>query len=424
MFSTYPGDLSRMNSQRILRKIAPALALGFLMAFGSSVGQTYFISLFAGEIRTEFNLSHGRFGALYTAATIASAAVFLWFGKSTDHFDLSLLGAITLAGLSGCVMLMASINSVVMLCLILFGLRLFGQSLLSHVAITAMGRWFSAERGRALSIASLGYPVGEALLPILVSFLLTLLSWREIWVGTSVSMLVIILPTLLWLGHLVRVRGLDRSQNDMSEAEVPRRQSWNRAQVLRDPRFYALVPGLIASPFIITGVLFHQVHLVETKSWSLAAFAACYPLYAISATAVALGAGWMVDRVGTVFLLQVYLLPLAFGLVLLANTNAIYAAPVFMILMGATAGGATVVLGALWADLYGTEHLGAIRSLSVALVVVSTAIAPGVMGILIDLGVGLDSQFAVLSIYVFACAISFAMMSPRLLSERPPRARV
>jgi len=47
------------------------------MAFGSSVGQTYFISLFAGEIRTEFNLSHGRFGALYTAATIASAAVFL-----------------------------------------------------------------------------------------------------------------------------------------------------------------------------------------------------------------------------------------------------------------------------------------------------------------------------------------------------------
>ena len=132
----------------------------------------------------------------------------------------------------------------------------------------------------------------------------------------------------------------------------------------------------------------------------------------------------MVDRVGTVFLLQVYLLPLAFGLVLLANTNAIYAAPVFMILMGATAGGATVVLGALWADLYGTEHLGAIRSLSVALLVVSTAIAPGVMGILIDLGVGLDSQFAVLSIYVFACAISFAMMSPRLLSERPPRARV
>ena len=92
--------------------------------------------------------------------------------------------------------------------------------------------------------------------------------------------------------------------------------------------------------------------------------------------------------------------------------------------MGATAGGATVVLGALWADLYGTEHLGAIRSLSVALLVVSTAIAPGVMGILIDLGVGLDSQFAVLSIYVFACAIAFAMMSPRLLSERSPRERL
>jgi hypothetical protein len=132
----------------------------------------------------------------------------------------------------------------------------------------------------------------------------------------------------------------------------------------------------------------------------------------------------MVDRVGTVFLLQVYLLPLAFGLVLLANTNAIYTGPAFMILMGATAGGATVVLGVLWADLYGTEHLGAIRSLSVALLVVSTAIAPGLMGILIDLGVALETQFAMLSIYVFTCVIAFAIMSPSLLTERPPRARL
>jgi len=89
-------------------------------------------------------------------------------------------------------------------------------------------------------------------------------------------------------------------------------------------------------------------------------------------------------------------------------------------LMGATAGGATVVLGAVWAELYGSEHLGAIRSLSVALLVLSTAIAPGLMGLLIDTGVGLEFQFAILSIYVFTCAIIFAVMLPNLSAERPP----
>ena len=412
-----------MTTHSSLRRVAPALGLGFLMAFGSSVGQTFFISLFAGEIRSDFNLSHGGFGALYTAATLVSAVAFLWLGKLTDRFDLSLLSALTLAGLSGFAVLMASANSLGMLCWALFGLRLFGQGLLSHVAITAMGRWHSNKRGRALSVATLGYPAGEAILPILVAFSLTLLTWRGVWVGAAVGMIVIMLPMLLWLGRLVRVRGLDRPQNDNTGSEVRTRQSWTRAQVLRDPRFYALLPGLLAPPFAITGVLFHQVHLVETKSWALAAFAACYPLYAISATAAALGAGWMVDRVGAASLLRFYLLPLAFGLALLSAVDAIHAAPAFMILMGASAGGATVVLGALWAELYGTEHLGAIRSLSVSLLVLSTAIAPGLMGLLIDSGLGLEPQLAILSVYVFACAIVFAAMLPSLLAERSPPMR-
>ncbi|MAI49949.1 MAG: MFS transporter [Rhodospirillaceae bacterium] len=411
-----------MMSSRFMRAAAPALGFGFLISFGSSAGQTYFISLFAGEIRADLGLTHGGFGTLYTLATLASAAALVWLGKLTDRLDLPFLSVFSLLGLSGCAMLMAGANSVIVLIFALFGLRLFGQGLLSHIAITAMGRWFSVERGRALSVATLGFPVGEALLPVLAAFFLTLYTWRNIWVGASVCMIIMILPLLLWLGHLVRVRGLDRPRNNVQGSEVPGRLSWTRAQVLRDPRFYGLLPGLLAPPFIITGVLFHQIHLIDTKSWTLSAFAACYPLYAISATVIALGAGWMVDRSGAVSLLRFYLVPLAVGLALLAVTDEIFAAAAFMILMGATGGSATVVLGALWAELYGTDHLGAIRSLSVALLVLSTAISPGLMGLLIDARLGLNSQFAMLSIYVFACAIFFAVMSPSLLRERQPPA--
>ena len=413
-------DRRSMSTTTYLRRAGPALGLGFILAFSSSVGQTYFISMFAGEIRAELNLTHGGFGVLYTGATLASAAALLWLGKLADRFDLSLLSTLTLAGLAGCALIMASVNSVAMLCVALFGLRLFGQGLLSHLTMTAMGRWFSTERGRALSVATLGFPAGEALFPILVALLLTLLTWREIWMGAALGVIVIMLPAVRWLGRLVRMRGLDEPEHNFSMEIAATQHSWTSAQVLRDPRFYALLPGLLAPPFIITGVLFHQVHLVEVKSWTLAMFAACYPLYAISATVVALGFGWLVDRHGAAFLLPFYLLPLAIGLALLGATDATYAAPGFMVLMGASAGGATIVLGALWPELYGTDHLGAIRSLSIALLVLSTAIAPGLMGWLIDHGYSLESQFFMLSAYVCACALAFAAMLPGLSTERPP----
>ena len=409
-----------MISYSFLRRAAPALGFGFFLAFGSSLGQTYFISLFAGELRTALDLSHGAFGGLYSIATTASAVTLVWLGKLADRFDLVGLSVLTLATLAGCALLMARVDSILWLAVALFGLRLGGQGMLSHLSMTAMARWFTRERGRALSVAVLGFPAGEALLPIAVALTLVLLTWRQIWVGAALIMVAVAIPLIMWLGHKIRERGLDRPEPRLSAANGQCDASWTRAQVLRDVRFYGLLPGLLAPPFIITGVLFHQIHLLEVKAWTLSDFAACYPLYAGTATLVALGIGWLVDRYGALRLLPLYLLPLGLGLALLGTSDTILVAAVFMALMGATAGGATVVLGALWAEIYGTAHLGAIRALAVALLVLATAISPGAMGWLIDRGVSLDLQLQILSAYTMACTLGFTLLLPRLKRHRAP----
>ncbi len=409
-----------MISYSFLRRAAPALGFGFFLAFGSSLGQTYFISLFAGELRTALDLSHGAFGGLYSIATTASAVTLVWLGKLADRFDLVGLSVLMLATLAGCALLMARVDSILWLAVALFGLRLGGQGMLSHLSMTAMARWFTRERGRALSVAVLGFPAGEALLPIAVALTLVLLTWRQIWVGAALIMVAVAIPLIMWLGHKIREQGLDRPEPRPSAANGQCDASWTRAQVLRDVRFYGLLPGLLAPPFIITGVLFHQIHLLEVKAWTLSDFAACYPLYAGTATLVALGIGWLVDRYGALRLLPLYLLPLGLGLALLGTSDTILVAAVFMALMGATAGGATVVLGALWAEIYGTAHLGAIRALAVALLVLATAISPGAMGWLIDRGVSLDLQLQILSAYTIACTLGFTLLLPRLKRHRAP----
>ena len=406
--------------KRILSAYIPELSIGVFLIFSSSIGQTFFISLFSGEIRNEFSLSHGMFGIFYSAATLLSAIVFFWLGKLTDKFNLTFLGLVTLGALSGFAFLLSSAETIFLLFLSLLGLRLFGQSMLGHIAITAMGRWFSEKRGRALSIALLGHPIGEALLPSLIIYFLLQFTWRDIWLGIGIIIIIIFLPLFYWLGKYLKSRQLCRSNDSSMKSKNILNVSWNRSQVLKDLRFYQIIPGLLASPFIVTGVFFHQIHLVETKSWSIALFAYSYPFFALSVIGITFGTGWLVDRFSTIHLLRFFLLPLAFGLLLLASTDSTYVAPVFMILMGISSGAATIIISSIWVELYGINYLGSIRAMCFSMVVLSTSISPALMGLLLDKGVTLNVQFIIFAIYIFFCSISFGIITPNLLITRSP----
>ena len=387
------------------------LAAGFLLALASSFGQTYFIALFAGEIRSTFDLSHGAFGGLYTLATLASAGTLVGLGHLADRMRLAGLSAIALCALAAMSLAMAGVSSTIMLVGVLFGLRLFGQGMLTHIAMTAMARWFAEHRGRALSIAALGHPAGEAILPSVVVVLTIAIGWRATWLAAT-AFLLAAAPLVFWL--LRREPASARTHLGAGGAVRSDRRQWTRSEVLRDRHFYALLPGIMAPSFMTTAVFFHQVHLAETKAWTLGWFAACYPIYALATVLVSLASGWAIDRKGAARLLPFYLVPLASGLLALATVDGPPAAVLFMTLAGITSGGAVTLLGALWAELYGTRHLGAIRALAVASMVLSSALGPGVMGALIDWGVSLEDQFLAMAAYALGAAGLFHLLTPRL----------
>ncbi|MBC7286095.1 MAG: MFS transporter, partial [Hoeflea sp.] len=123
-----------------LRDNARWIAGGFLLTFFSSFGQTYFISLSAGDIRAEYGLSHGGFGTLYMVATLASAATLPQIGKIIDRISVSATVLLAAPILALACVLMAWSTSLVLLVLAIYLLRLFGQGMFSHIAFTAMGR--------------------------------------------------------------------------------------------------------------------------------------------------------------------------------------------------------------------------------------------------------------------------------------------
>lgn len=381
------------------------LVFGFVMAFGSSFGQTYFISLFSAEFRAAFGLSHGGFGALYSAATLTSGLLLLWAGGMIDRVDLRLFGGLVLVGIAGASALAAATTGPVMLVVTIFCLRFFGQGLASHTAVTAVARYADPRvRGRSVSLAALGFPAGEAVWPAVAVAMIALIGWRWTYGGAALLALGVYLPLALVLlaGHGRRHAALMARTDDGGDGGM---RQWTRREVIGDPTFLWSMAAVLAPSFIVTGVLFHQVHLTETKGWDLSVFAAGYVAFAGCQIAVALVTGPAVDRVGARRVARVYLAPLAAGLTLLAASDAVWAGLVFLALCGATSGASSTLLGTLWAEIYGVRHLGAIRALVSAFSVVSSALSPALMGWALDAGVSIEAIALACAAYV-VCAIA------------------
>ncbi len=409
---------------RFLRDNARWLAAGLLLTLCSSFGQTFFISLFAAEIKAAHGLSDGGWGAIYTVATLASAALLVQAGGLADTMPLGRLALIVIAVFAAVAAGMALNGSVVVLVVLIAALRFCGQGMVSHIAMTAMGRWFRAHRGRAVAIAGLGHSLGEALLPALVVALVAAIGWRMTWGAAALVLLLGFAPLLAWL---LAEHRQPRGTAEVGQVPGLGGRHWDRRRVLGHWLFWALMAGILAPPFIGTSVFFHQVHVSDTKGWALAVMALGYPAYAAVTVASSLGCGWLADRFGPLTLLPVYMLPMAAGVTLMGAAGGVGAWHLMMALMGLTQGGAVTLLGALWPELYGTRHLGAVKAMATAAMVFATAIGPGITGVLIDLGLAFPDQVWGLALWCLLASGMFLGVRARLAAEfprpQPARAR-
>ncbi len=382
------------------------LLFGFLMAFGSSYGQTFFIALFSGDIREELNLSHSEFGLLYSGATLVSAFLLLWTGSLIDRWDLRSASYLIVLGLgAGCFLAGLATGPV----LLFFGfllLRHTGQALMSMAGMTSVVRYIPDGRGKASAIATSGFAVAEALLPLLAVALLAVWGWRLSFFAWGAALL-LVMPPLIWLllrGHGRRhanyLDTLRPGYRPAGQDTGTGQQQWTRAEMLRDPLLYLFLPALMAQPLLFTGFMFHQVQLVSEKGWSLSFWAGLYVLYAVTSSAVKFVAGLMIDRFGAQPLLPFMILPLGASLLLLGLTDATWAAAGFMVLIGVSTGLYTTAASPFYAERYGTLHLGAIKSVTTALMVCATAVTPVIMGWGLDDGMTLSAMALVATGYV------------------------
>ncbi len=366
------------------------ILFGMSMAFCSSLGQTFFISLFSAEIRGELGLSHGAFGTYYAIGTTASAICLLWLGKLADTMRGERLARLIICCLCVSALLFSQVFSVATLILGLFLLRLFGQGMTSHVYTTAMARRYIAARGRALSLAQLGMNVAESIGPASIVALLAFYDWRTLWLVLPLIPVILLVPFIRRLTTRMRYQdgaglegvraaaaaaGIDDSTGDI--VTIDGIDHWRRRAVMRDRRFWFGLVGLTMIPgFSVTGLLFHQIYLAELAGVTLAGWAANYVVYAACAVAGTLISGQLVDRFTGRRVAAHLMLPIALACLSLWLVDGAVGVLLFFIFFGFASGMPNTAVAFL--------PLG----------VFSSALSPMAMGMLIDAGYGMATLMA------------------------------
>lgn len=377
------------------------LGAGALLAFLSSFGQTFFISIFSGHIRAEFGLSHAAWGGIYSLGTGASAFVMIWVGISSDYIRTRSLGTVVILALAISCIGMAHLYLVALLPVIIFALRLLGQGMCSHLAVVAMSRWFVASRGRALSIAGMGYSVAEATLPVLFVFLMGFMHWRSLWWVAAIT-LILATPLLRFL--LNQERAPQSVAQDTLSLGMKSRH-WTRSEALRHPLFWCMVPALLGPSAFSTAFFFQQVHFAEIKDWQHMTLVSFFPFFTASSVLMMVISGWALDRFGTARLIGFYQLPMICAFLCFAFADSLFIFVLGLFFLSMTSGSNATLPNAFWAEFYGTKHLGALKAMAAAIMVLGSAIGPGITGLLIDLGAGLEMQYIwVSAFFAFATA--------------------
>ncbi len=406
-----------MTALTFVRDNVRFLAVGIVLTLNSSYGQTFFISVFAASIMADFALSDGEWGLVYTAATTASAVVMFFAGALSDRFRVRQLAWLVVPGLAVSCMVMGASGSVTGLLMAIFLLRILGQGMMFQLASVSMARWFVARRGLALSIAGIGFWIGQATLPLVFASLLPSHGWRALWF-LAAALVAVTFPLILWLLTLERT---PQSLAHSDDAVGMDGRQWTRPEVLRSAFFWMLVPMLLGPPAWGTALFFQQVHIADVKGWGLTDYLALVPLMTVVSVAMTFVAGHLIDLLGSAVLIRVVLVPWLLGFLVLALAPTLSVAALAFVLFGVAHGTQATIMTAFWAEFFGTRHIGSIKAAATSLMVFGSAVGPGLSGVLIDQGLDFPRQMLGIVVY-FAASSVLLWIAVDSARRRLPRA--
>lgn len=380
------------------------LGYGFALTFLSSFGQTFLISLYLPDIQQSFSISDSTFTTIYGSATILSAFTITWLGSFIDKVRITRFMIFVMLGLVLSLFVFSQAYFIPVLFVSIYGLRLFGQGMMTHTSVTSMARFFDFGRGKAISFATLGHSFGEAILPFFVVSSIGLIGWRWSFFASGVFVLLCIPFLLFLLFRDVKFYQLKKYLPPiLSKLDKEQSKPWH---IAKTSIFWIITPSVLASAAIGTGFLLFKLKLGYAKGWDATFVALGFSAYALANAISSIVAGFLSDKFSGKFLFPLYLIPSFFGILSIILFDANWAYITLVAGIGFTSGFGGTVKNVVLAEVFGVKIIGSVRSLFTMIMVFSTALGPLFFGLMLDNGYSFEDIGKCSLILFFLCTLN------------------
>ncbi len=373
------------------------LPIAMLAQAATSPGQTFGISIFNPSFLETLNISLSQLTGAYLIGTLLAAVPQPYIGGLMDRFGLRRMMTIIVILLGLACFYTATVQSLWMLLIAFFLLRLFGQGALSLLAANIPAMWFHERLGRVSGLMNASVAGATAIIPPFILWLITNFGWRWAYAILGVMVWIILLPILV---ILFRNRPEDVGQHldglslnpgvaspklihGLSDPE-PSEHSYTLKAAQRTRAYWIMLVYTAVWAMVATAIYFNLLPLFTSKGLTETQAAATYTVLAISAVITQFVAGSLADRLPLNWLLSLAVSALTMAILTLALVVTPWMGIAYAIFMGITQGFGGVVTGTLWARYYGREHLGKIRGSIFTAGVAGSSIGPFLMGLIYD----------------------------------------
>jgi MFS family permease len=387
---------------------------------GTLPGRTQGLGLVTEPLLRDLGLDRVTYANVNLAATLVGSLFCLGIGRIVDRAGSRVVLTVIAAALGAVVLAMSGVTGTPSLLVLLTLTRGLGQSALSVVSLTMVGKWFSRRLSAAMGVYAVAMTVGFMIAFPAVQATAEAKGWRTAWAAVGIALIAGLAP-LAWLftRRTPEAVGLPvdgEPANGPAAPEEDEASGDTLAAALGGGAFWVFALAASLYGLAASGIgLFNESILVQL-GFDSSLYRTTLVITALVGLLGNFVGGWLSQRASLRTPLVIAMLFLAAVLGTLPRLRAPWHAYLNATAMGIAGGFVMVVFFAYWGRAYGRAHLGRIQGAAQILTVLCSAIGPVVLARCVDWTGSYSAAFYALAatVALLGAAGALVRMPPRL----------
>lgn len=399
------------------------LPISTLAAFFTSPGQTYMVSVFNPSLRETLNLSLTQLTGAYMFGTVLASIPQTYIGQLADRIGIRKTLFIIASLFSLACVFISQANSLLMLFLSFFFLRMFGQGALELLSVNMLPMWFRDKLGSVSGTKNVVVTLMISVVPIGILALIGVVGWRSTYILAGASVFLILIP-IVYFFYINRPKEIGQtidgngSSNDNLpvNTDIPENE-FNLKEAMRTRAYWILTLSWFAWAAISTAITFNLLPIFTAKGLTEEQAAASFTILMVVSAVFQIVGGMIADRVQLRWMAcgALGLYALAIGALISVPVSSVVL--VYTLILGFAQGLWGGLGNTVWVRYFGREHLGKIRGSVWTAAVAGSSVGPFLMGITFDLSGSFFILLVGFAVVLFGLAIAGFWATPPVRRE-------